>query len=282
MKLQSTQRIPVINNCRLSLVLCAGLALLGSSRLKAQVDRPPGLLRTWWMSARTSTNTATPTSWPTSLPASIPATGAGSITWARNQLLPADRVQQHGKRAAAFRRRHLPGGRIRRQSGAAVFHPVRLAAHGAHPHPDRAAGASPEAPSPMLVGEPPRDTSWKLARDRRRLPLHQRGGLGHHPGKPLAHRISRCAGPPAHAGPTTQPTIAAQLDPVLPFSFIRRTSRLLAQRGRGVLAGAGREAVRLRRIASPGWTSAARKSCCGPTTPTAWRPAACTSPFRSS
>ena len=32
------------NNRRLSLLFCAGLTLLWSPRLKAQVDRPPGLL----------------------------------------------------------------------------------------------------------------------------------------------------------------------------------------------------------------------------------------------
>lgn len=32
------------SNGRLSLLLCAGLALMWRTRLKAQVDRPPGLL----------------------------------------------------------------------------------------------------------------------------------------------------------------------------------------------------------------------------------------------
>ena len=41
----SCYHLSLTNNRRLSLLLCAALALLGSPRLKAQVDRPPGLLQ---------------------------------------------------------------------------------------------------------------------------------------------------------------------------------------------------------------------------------------------
>src|SRR5664280_2861782 len=89
MKLQSTcQRTVVINNYRLSLVLCASLALVWCPRLKAQVDRPPGLLQdlvdvsadfheyrnTYFLADK--------------LTGFDPATGAGAITWARHQLSP--------------------------------------------------------------------------------------------------------------------------------------------------------------------------------------------------
>src|SRR5664280_2736425 len=89
MKLQSTcQRTVVINNYRLSLVLCASLALLWCPRLQAQVDRPPGLLQdlvdisadfheyrnTYFLADKLS--------------GFDPATGTGAITWTRHQLSP--------------------------------------------------------------------------------------------------------------------------------------------------------------------------------------------------
>jgi len=78
----------VTNYRRLSLLLCAALALLGSPRLKAQVDRPPGLLQdlvdvcpdfheyrnTYFLADK--------------LTGFDPATGVGAITWARHQLFP--------------------------------------------------------------------------------------------------------------------------------------------------------------------------------------------------
>src|ERR1017187_7065626 len=89
MKLQSPcQRTLVITNHRLSLVLCASLVLLWSPRLKAQVDRPPGLLQdlvdispdfheyrnTFFLADK--------------LTGFDSAAGTGSITWTRHQLSP--------------------------------------------------------------------------------------------------------------------------------------------------------------------------------------------------
>src|ERR1035441_1963120 len=76
------------SNGRLSLLLCAGLALMWCTRLKAQVDRPPGLLsglvdisgdfheyrNTYFLADK--------------LADFDPASGVGAITWTRNQLYP--------------------------------------------------------------------------------------------------------------------------------------------------------------------------------------------------
>src|SRR5262249_34032789 len=81
----------------------------------------------------------------------------------------------------------------------------------------------PDAPSPMLVGEPPRDSSWKMS------------------AVPGGYRYSSSAGsvtglqnPRPLEFPDAQGRLLtrtdhpadnrAQFDPVIPFSFIRRTS----------------------------------------------------------
>jgi len=92
-----------------------------------------------------------------------PATGAGAVTWARNQLSPRIAFSNMENVLRPFDGVTFPEGeyainpalpfsiqfvsprtvRIRLQTG-----PVMRA----------------EEPSPMLVGEPPRDNSWKLSR----------------------------------------------------------------------------------------------------------------------
>src|ERR1035438_1524312 len=89
MELPSTrERNLVINARHLSLFFCAVLALMWCPRLKAQVDRPPGLLNdlvdisgdfreyrnTYFLADKLASFDA--------------ATGTGSIAWMRNQLTP--------------------------------------------------------------------------------------------------------------------------------------------------------------------------------------------------
>ena len=151
------------NNRRLSLVLCAGVALVWCPRLKAQVDRPPGLLQdlvdvsadfheyrnTYFLADK--------------LTGFDPATGAGAITWARHQLSPRIAFSNMENVLRPFDGVTFPEGEY------AINPALPFSIQFVSPRTVRirlrtGPQVRPEGPSPMLVGEPPRDSSWKLAR----------------------------------------------------------------------------------------------------------------------
>ena len=160
--------------------------------------------------------------------------------------LPPDRLRQHGGRPAAVRRGRLPGQGVRDEPGAAVRDPARVAADGAAPpahRPPRPAGrgvahARARAGPRLVLGGHPR---------RGRIPLHERRGLGHRPREALARGVPRRRGAapdphPAHLGLRRDPRARAAV-------LVRAAQlRLLAERGRRLLAVARREDLRQRRV----------------------------------
>ena len=198
------------------------MALVWSPRLKAQVDRPPGLLQdlvdvsadfheyrnTYFLADK--------------LTGFDPATGAGAITWARHQLTPRIAFSNMENILRPFDGSTFPEGeyavnpalpfsiqfvsprtvRIRLQTGPQV-------------------GA--DEPSPMLVGEPPRDGSWKLARITGGYRYTSAAGSVTILENPW-HLEFRDAQGRLLTRTNHAADNATQLDPVLPFSFIRRTS----------------------------------------------------------
>jgi alpha-D-xyloside xylohydrolase len=151
-----------------------------------------------------------------------PASGVGHIAWTRNQLYPRIAFDNMENVLRPFEGVTFPEGEY------AVHPTLPFSIEFVSPRAVRlrirtGPRVRPEAPSPMLVREPAKDTSWKLARIE--------GG----------YRYSSVAGSvtilenPWHIefrdaqGRLLTKTFhtsdgAAQLDPILPFSFIRRAS----------------------------------------------------------
>ena len=212
----------MIKNHRLSLVLCAGLVLLWTPRLKAQVDRPPGLLQdlvdvsadfheyrnTYFLADK--------------LTGFDPATGAGAITWARHQLSPRIAFSNMENVLRPFDGVTFPEGEY------AINPSLPFSIQFVSPRTVRirirtGPQVRAEEPSPMLVGEPPRDSSWKLARITGGYRYTGTAGSVTILENPWHIEFRDAQGrlltKTNHASDN-----AAQLDPVLPFSFIRRTS----------------------------------------------------------
>src|ERR1039458_10144583 len=82
------------SNGRLSLLLCAGLALMWCTRLKAQVDRPPGLLSDLVDISGDFHEYRNRCFLADKLADFDPASGVGAITWTRNQLYPRIEVRE--------------------------------------------------------------------------------------------------------------------------------------------------------------------------------------------
>ena len=207
---------------RFSLLLCAALALLWCTRLKAQVDRPPGLLsdlvdisgdfheyrNTYFLADK--------------LAQFDPASGVGAIAWTRNQLYPRIAFDNMENVLQPFAGVTFPEGEY------AVNPSLPFSIQFVSPRAVRIRiRTGPEVradqPSPMLVREPPRDDSWRMARI-----------AGGYRDTSVAGSVTILEDPwhiefrdaqgrlltkTDHASDN-----AAQLDPVLPFSFIRRAS----------------------------------------------------------
>ena len=151
-----------------------------------------------------------------------PVSGAGSLTWSRNQLYPRIAFNNMEPVLQPFSGLTFPDREY------AVNPSLPFSIQFVSPRAVRiriktGIVAGSEAPSPMLVGEPPRDNSWKMEK--------VAGG----------YRYSSAAGSvtilenPWHIEfrdaqgrllTKTQHTsdFATSLDPALPFSFIRRPS----------------------------------------------------------
>ena len=190
--------------------------------LQAQVDRPPGLLsdpvdisgdfheyrNTYFLADKLADFDS--------------ASGVGHIAWTRNQLYPRIAFNNMENVLRPFEGVTFPEGEY------AVNPTLPFSIEFVSPRAVRlrirtGPRVRAEAPSPMLIREPAKDTSWKLA--------------------PIAggYRYSSVAGSvtilenPWHIefrdaqGRVLTKTFhtsdgAAQLDPILPFSFIRRAS----------------------------------------------------------
>ena len=212
----------MINNRRLSLLFCAGLALLWSPRLKAQVDRPPGLLsdlvdisadfheyrNTFFLADK--------------LTGFDPATGSGALNWTRHQLIPRIAFSNMENNLRPFEGSTFPEGEY------AINPALPFSIQFVSPRTVRirlrtGPQVRAEEPSPMLVGEPPRDGSWKLARITGGYRYTSTFGSVTILENPWHIEFRDAQGrlltKTNHASDN-----ATQLDPVLPFSFIRRTS----------------------------------------------------------
>jgi alpha-D-xyloside xylohydrolase len=207
---------------RLSLLLCAALAPMYCTRLKAQVDRPPGLLNdlvdisgdfheyrnTYFLADK--------------LAEFDPATGTGAIAWTRNQLYPRIAFDNMENVLQPFAGVTFPEGEyavnpslpfsIQFVSPRAVRIRIRTG-------PQVRAGG----PDPMLVREPPTDASWRMARVAGGYRYTSVAGSVTILEDPWHIEICDAQGrlltKTDHASDN-----AAQLEPVLPFSFIRRAS----------------------------------------------------------
>ena len=209
-------------NGRLAILLCAALAPMWCTRLQAQVDRPPGLLSDLVDISGDFHEYRNTHFLADKLADFDPASGVGHIAWTRNQLYPRIAFDNMENVLRPFEGVTFPEGEY------AVHPTLPFSIEFVSPRAVRlrirtGPRVRPEAPSPMLVREPAKDTSWKLARIE--------GG----------YRYSSVAGSvtilenPWHIefrdaqGRLLTKTFhtsdgAAQLDPILPFSFIRRAS----------------------------------------------------------
>jgi len=212
----------VRTNGRLAILLCAALAPMWCTRLQAQVDRPPGLLSDLVDISGDFHEYRNTHFLADKLADFDPASGVGHIAWTRNQLYPRIAFDNMENVLRPFEGVTFPEGEY------AVHPTLPFSIEFVSPRAVRlrirtGPRVRPEAPSPMLVREPAKDTSWKLARIE--------GG----------YRYSSVAGSvtilenPWHIefrdaqGRLLTKTFhtsdgAAQLDPILPFSFIRRAS----------------------------------------------------------
>jgi alpha-D-xyloside xylohydrolase len=207
---------------RFSLLLCAALALLWCTRLKAQVDRPPGLLNdlvdisgdfheyrnTYFLADK--------------LAQFDPASGVGAIAWTRNQLYPRIAFDNMENVLQPFAGVTFPEGEY------AVNPSLPFSVQFVSPRAVRirirtGPEVRPDQPSPMLVREPPRDDSWRMARIAGGYRYTSVAGSVTILEDPWHIEFRDAQGrlltKTDHASDN-----AAQLDPVLPFSFIRRAS----------------------------------------------------------
>ena len=207
---------------RFSLLLCAALALLWCTRLKAQVDRPPGLLsdlvdisgdfheyrNTYFLADK--------------LAQFDPASGVGAIAWTRNQLYPRIAFNNMENVLQPFAGVTFPEGEY------AVNPSLPFSIQFVSPRAVRirirtGPEVRPDQPSPMLVREPPRDDSWRMARIAGGYRYTSVAGSVTILEDPWHIEFRDAQGrlltKTDHASDN-----AAQLDPVLPFSFIRRAS----------------------------------------------------------
>jgi len=207
---------------RFSPVLCAALALIWCAGLQAQVDRPPGLMsdlvdvsgdfheyrNTYFLADK--------------LAQFDPASGAGSITWTRNQLYPRIAFSNMENVLRPFDGVTFPEGEY------AINPALPFSIRFVSPRTVRIRIQTwprmrAEQPSPMLVGEPPTDTSWKSTRIAGGYRYTSAAGSVTILENPW-HIEFRDAQGRLLTETNHNADNAAQLEPVLPFSFIRRAS----------------------------------------------------------
>jgi alpha-D-xyloside xylohydrolase len=212
----------VTDNRRFIFVACACLALWLGPSLRGQVDRPPGLLNDVVdISAdfREYRNTYFVAD---KLAGFDPASGAGSLTWARNQLAPRIAFSNMENVLKPFDGITFPEHEYEIDPSL-PFSIQFVSPRTVRIRISTGTRVGPAAPSPMLVREPPRDTSWKLAGIAGGYRYTSPDGSVTILENPWHIEFRDAQGKLLTR--TDHPTDnAAQLDPVLPFSFIRRTS----------------------------------------------------------
>jgi alpha-D-xyloside xylohydrolase len=216
---------------RLALGIGAGLFLI-PALFAASANQPPGLLSDV-VDISPDFHDFTNTFFLADKLASFdPATGAGAISWRRNQLVPRIAFDNMEAILHPYAGETFPGAEY------AVDPKLPFTIEFVSPRAVRirirtAANPRPDTPSLMLVGDPPHDASWKYS------------------AIPGGHRYTSSAGSvtiltnpwhiefrDAQGKLLTSTRHTADTQPPL---------GLFAQRGRGVFAEPGRDALRLRR-----------------------------------
>jgi alpha-D-xyloside xylohydrolase len=151
-----------------------------------------------------------------------PASGAGSITWTRNQLYPRIAFSNMENVLRPFDGVTFPEGEY------AINPALPFSIRFVSPRTVRIRIQTwprmrAEQPSPMLVGEPPTDTSWKSTRIAGGYRYTSAAGSVTILENPW-HIEFRDAQGRLLTETNHNVDNAAQLEPVLPFSFIRRAS----------------------------------------------------------
>jgi len=190
--------------------------------LTAQVDRPPGLLNdlvdisgdfheyrnTYFVADK--------------LAGFDPASGTGSLTWARNQLAPRIAFSNMENVLKPFDGVTFPEHEYE-INPSLPFSIQFVSPRTVRIRIKTGPQLKPDGPSPMLVGEPPRDGSWKLTKAPGGYRYTSAAGSVTILENPWQIEFRDAQG--KLLTKTNHPADnAAQLDPVLPFSFIRRTS----------------------------------------------------------
>ena len=204
----------------LSFFFCAALALL--PQLKAQVERPPGLVSDLVDVSPDFTEYRNTYFLADKLAAFDPATGNGTIGWVRNQLYPRIAFSNMEKVLRPFEGVTFPEGEY------AVNPTLPFSIQFVTPRTVRirirtGPQVKPDEPSPMLVGEPPRDNSWKMTRITGGYRYASTAGSVTILENPW-HIEFRDAQGRLLTKTNHASDYAAQLEPALPFSFIRRAS----------------------------------------------------------
>ncbi len=207
-------------------LLCAVLALLARSPLMAQVDRHPGLMsdlvdvsgdfreyrNTFFLADKLS--------------GFDPSAGTGSITWVRNQLYPRIAFSNMENVLQPFNGVTFPEGEYAVNPALPFrieFVSPRTVRIRIQTGPGPGVPGAPEQPSPMLVGEPPRDTSWKMTPVAGGYRYASAAGSVTILENPWHVEIRDAQGRILTRTNHTS-DYATQLEPALPFAFIRRSS----------------------------------------------------------
>ena len=213
----------MVNQRSLSLVLFAVVALILCPRLTAQVDHQPGLLsdlvdvsadfheyrNTYFLADK--------------LTGFDPATGAGTLNWTRNQLIPRIAFSNMVNNLEPFKGATFPEGEY------AINPALPFSLQFVSPRTVRirlrtGPQVRAEEPSPMLVGEPPRDSSWKLTQIAGGYRYTSTAGgsvtVLENPWQVEFRDAQGRLLTKTHVNSDSQ----GQYDTILPFSFIRRTS----------------------------------------------------------
>jgi alpha-D-xyloside xylohydrolase len=217
-------------NFRLALGIGASLLLIPAS-IAAEANQPPGLLSAPLDISGDFQDLANTFFLADSLATFDPATAVGAISWRRNQLAP--RIAFDNMEAAL----HVYGGDTFPAREYAVDPKLPFSIQFVSPRTVRiriktSDTARPEMASLMLVGEPPRDTSWKYSA--------VEGG----------HRYTSSAGSVTILTNPWHIEFRDAQGKLLTRTHHTADNRPMLDpvRGRGLLAQSGREAVRLRRI----------------------------------
>jgi alpha-D-xyloside xylohydrolase len=208
---------------RNSVVLLASLALLLSPCLKAQVEHLPGLLsepvdvsadfheykNTFFLADK--------------LTGFDPATGTGLLNWTRHQQVPRIAFSNMESDLVPFEGSTFPSGEY------AINPALPFSIQFVSPHTVRirlqtGPQVKAEEPSPMLVGEPSHDGSWKLSRIAGGYKYTSTAGgsvtILENPWRVEFHDAQGRLLTKTHIKQDN----AGQYDPIVPFSFIRRSS----------------------------------------------------------